>query len=212
MRGVSIVETPRQHRNFYIGQADNELTRAQVAGMQEQLRHAFLAYGMEAVNFEVSMSLHGGREWSLTVSVEDDHPPMEVSTFGSRQTHFIAGRRGSTVVVEGNSRDLQSAGTEASLFEQVARALHTLVRSRLIQGERMVVSCHELLHRAAEAGGVDENRWLPEYDMQISASSHNELRQNWGFSDEDVKEAVKDMAHPKMHGPTAEELEASYRV
>jgi hypothetical protein len=208
---------PRNH-GFYLGQQDDAPTRAQVAGMQAQLRHVFQAYGMDAVNFEATMNVHGGRDWRLTVNLRDDAPPMEVRTFGSAETRYIEGRRGATAIIEGDNDDLVRAGSENRLFESIARALDHLVRRRTIRGETINVSCHELLHRYDQRrrNGEDYD-YYPLHlrtDFAISQSA-NELREHWGFSEADVQKAAEKFVaedEAKANGPTEDELEASYRV
>lgn len=181
--------------------------------MQRDIRRTFEAYGMEATNFEASMNVHGERDWSLRVSLRNESPPMEMRTAGSRHVRYIEGRRSSTVIVNGDATDLRRAGSEAILFRQIAEALHRLVSDRMISGETITVSCHELLHRYLDDGGrFDHFDHLHLHsNNSMSDASRNELRNYWGFSDHDVK-TVEKRLEVEANGPTEASMEESYRV
>lgn len=216
MSGVSIRESLLRHRNFFLGQRDDQLTTGQVDAMRRDMQRIFQVYGMEAVTFETNMTVHGTPEWRLAVGLPDD-APVEVFSMGSRLPTYREGRRGATVLIEGDGRDLEHAGSEARLFELIARALDTMLRNRMLRGETMTVSCHELLHRYQQ-GRRNGQDYYDRFDevfplhsnYSLSDGSRRELRDNWHFTGEDIAKIEREQSI--KDGPTEEVMEMSYRV
>lgn len=204
---------PRRRSALEPGGLDTEVTVAERAAMQEELRGTFQAYGFEAIDYRASMNVHGGHEWTLTVRVPVRGDRHEVRRIGSRIPEYIEGRRGDALVnIDGDNRDIQRAPSHMALFRQIAEAIRNMVGDRLIGGETLNVSCHELLHRYRSQIGYNDpdDRYYPLH-LRHDFHTRNELRDHWGFSAADVEKVEKKLA-AETHGPTEAELEASYRV